>query len=70
MVRQSVVGGAGKQTSITRLILFIFVVILGLALIADYLWASSSRFTSYYFNIAADGSHRDSVILPPHKVRF
>ncbi|KAJ0007498.1 hypothetical protein Pint_30547 [Pistacia integerrima] len=65
MVRHSAAAGGGgaKPTSPARVVLLIFMVILGFALIADFFWASSSRFTSSYFNVDSKwNSHYPLVV--------
>ncbi|TXG69508.1 hypothetical protein EZV62_004443 [Acer yangbiense] len=54
-----------KPTSLARVLVVVCVTILGFALIADIFWASSSKFTSSYFNtIVSNQSPHQPSILP------
>ncbi|KAH9667801.1 galactose oxidase/kelch repeat protein [Citrus sinensis] len=62
---RSFVGKNSTTPSPARVVLSIFVMILGFALVADFFWASSSKFTSSYLNIASNWSpYHNSIILP------
>ncbi|KAL9462772.1 hypothetical protein AB3S75_000721 [Citrus x aurantiifolia] len=62
---RSFVGKNSTTPSPARVVLSIFVMILGFALVADFFWASSSKFTSSYLNIASSWSpYHNSIILP------